>query len=172
MLSPQCIPARPVGCWGSASVEEASRVVLEEQEVMVVVEPVVEEKWWEESYIGASTPVEVHSTEAVVGHVSETMSSGLSMVLRWIRPRRRCSPGRMSRGTLRRHVSRLVGAIISLGCPLHPLLVRSGSMRPPLVEEVERFSGCLSSLVHGFESRQGWALVCGVVLLTNETYLY
>jgi len=45
---------------------------LEEQEVMVVVEPVVEEKWREECCIEASTLVEVHSTEVVAGHVSET----------------------------------------------------------------------------------------------------
>ena len=35
-------------------------------------EPVVEVEWWEESCIGASTPAEVHSTEVVAGHVSET----------------------------------------------------------------------------------------------------
>ena len=45
MLSPQYIPGRPVCCWGSGLVEQASGVVLEEQEVMVVVEMVVEEKW-------------------------------------------------------------------------------------------------------------------------------
>ena len=39
---------------------------------MVVVELVVEEKWWEEYCTRASTPIEVHSTEAVAGHVSET----------------------------------------------------------------------------------------------------
>ena len=39
---------------------------------MVVVELVVETEWWEESCIGASTPVEVHSTEVVAAHVSET----------------------------------------------------------------------------------------------------
>ena len=44
---------------------------MEEQEVMVVVELVVEAKWWEECCIGASTPVEVHSTEVVAGYVSE-----------------------------------------------------------------------------------------------------
>ena len=38
MSSPQCIPVGPVGCWGSGSVEQASGVVLEDQEVMVVVE--------------------------------------------------------------------------------------------------------------------------------------
>jgi len=45
MLSPQCKPARPVYCWGLGLVEQASRVVLEEQKVMVVVEPVVEAEW-------------------------------------------------------------------------------------------------------------------------------
>jgi hypothetical protein len=49
--------------------------------------------------------------------------------------------------------SGLVGVVISLGCPLHPLLVRSRSMWPPLVEEVEWFSGSFSPLVHGFKSR-------------------
>ena len=38
---------------------------------MVVVEPMVEVEWREESGIGASTPVEVHSTEVVARHVSE-----------------------------------------------------------------------------------------------------
>ena len=53
------------------SVEQASGVVLEEQEVMVVVEQVVEVEWQEESCIGASTPAEVNSTQAEAGHVSE-----------------------------------------------------------------------------------------------------
>ena len=39
---------------------------------MVVVEPVVEAEWWEDICIGASTPVEVHSTKVVARHVSET----------------------------------------------------------------------------------------------------
>ena len=45
MLSLQYIPVGPVCYWGLGLVEKASRVVLEEQEVMVVVEQVVEEKW-------------------------------------------------------------------------------------------------------------------------------
>jgi len=45
---------------------------LKEKEVMVVAELVVEEEWREESCIGASTSVEVHSTKVVAGHVSET----------------------------------------------------------------------------------------------------
>ena len=72
MMFPQYIPAGPVCCWGSGSVEQAFGVALEEQEVMVVVELVVEAKWREECCTRASTPVEVHSTEAVAGHVSET----------------------------------------------------------------------------------------------------
>ena len=72
MLSPQYILARLVYCWGLGSIVQASRVVLEEQEVMVVVEQVVEAKWWEESCTGASTPVEVHSTKVVAEHENET----------------------------------------------------------------------------------------------------
>ena len=70
-MFPQCIPARPVYCWGSGSVERVFEVALEEQEVMVEVELVVEAKWQEECCIGASTPTEVHSTEAVARHVND-----------------------------------------------------------------------------------------------------
>ena len=38
---------------------------------MDVVEQVVEEKWREESYIGASNPVAVHSAEVVAKHENE-----------------------------------------------------------------------------------------------------
>ena len=72
MMFPQYIPTGPICCWGSGSVEQAFGVALEEQEVMVVVEPMVEAKWQEEYLTGASTPVEVHSIEAMAGHVSET----------------------------------------------------------------------------------------------------
>ena len=71
MLSPQYIPAGPVGCWGLVLVEQAFGVVLEEQEVMVVVEQVVEEKWREESCTRASTPILVNSTEVVAEHENE-----------------------------------------------------------------------------------------------------
>ena len=71
MRSPQYIPAEPVYCWGSGSVEQASEVALEEQEVKAEVELVVEAKWQEECCIGASTPTEVHSIEAVAEHVSD-----------------------------------------------------------------------------------------------------
>jgi len=52
-------------------VEQASGVVLEEQEVMAMVEQVVEEKWWEESCTGASTSITVHSTKVVAEHENE-----------------------------------------------------------------------------------------------------
>ena len=53
------------------SVEQAFEVALEEQEVMGEVELVVEEKWQEEYCTRASTPTEVHSTEAVAGDVND-----------------------------------------------------------------------------------------------------
>jgi len=71
MMFPQCIPAGPVYCWGSSSVEQVFEVALEEQEVMVEVERVVDAKWQEECCIGASTPTEVHSTEAVAGPMTD-----------------------------------------------------------------------------------------------------
>ena len=72
MLFSKYIPAGLLGFWALGSVEQEFGVVLEEKEVMVVVELVVEEKWQEECCTGASTMVEVHSTKAVAGHVSET----------------------------------------------------------------------------------------------------
>jgi len=65
------------------------------------------------------------------------MSNWLGII--WIceGTRRRCEPGRMSRGTPRRHESGLIGVIIGLGCPLQFPLVRSRSMWPPLVHIIE-----------------------------------
>ena len=53
-------------------VGQAFGVALVEQEAMVVDEQVVEENKREECCIGASTPDDVHSIEAVVEHKSET----------------------------------------------------------------------------------------------------
>ena len=50
----------------------ACGVALVEEETMVAVEQVVEEKKWEECCTGASTPAEVHSTEVVAEHKNET----------------------------------------------------------------------------------------------------
>ena len=71
MRSPQYIHAEPVYSWGSGSVEQAFEVALEEQEVMVVAELEVEAEWREDCCIEASTPTEVHSTEAVTGCVND-----------------------------------------------------------------------------------------------------
>jgi len=65
------------------------------------------------------------------------MSSWLGIIWIYEGTRRRCEPGRMSRGTPRRHESGLIGVIIGLGCPLQFLLVRSRFMWPPLVHIVE-----------------------------------
>lgn len=78
----------------------------------------------------------------------------------------------MSRGTPRRHGSGLIRVVMSLGCPLHSLLVRSGSMWPPLVHEIEWFSGSFSPLVHRFELEQGRALIRRMVFFTEKTYFY
>jgi len=145
MLSPQYISAGPIYCWGSGSVEQASRVVLDYKEVMVVVEPVVEEKWREECCTGASTLVEVRSTEVVARHVSETNEEEVEYGMEMDKTTEEVRTRKDEQGSPRRYMSGLVGVIISLGCPLHPLLVRSGPMWSPLVEEVERFSCCLSA---------------------------
>ena len=71
MMSPQYIPVGPVCCWGLGSVEQAFEVALVEQEVMVAVEQEVEAEWREEHYTGASTPIEVYSTEVVTGHLND-----------------------------------------------------------------------------------------------------
>ena len=109
-----------------------------------MVEPVVEEKWQEERCIEASTPVEVHSTEVVAGHVSETNEEYVEYGMEMDKTTEEVRTRKDEQGAPRRYMSGLVGVIIRLGCPLHPLLVRSGSMWPPLVEEVERFSSRLN----------------------------
>jgi len=72
MMFPHYIPAVPVCYLGLGSVEQVFGVALEERGVMVVVEQVVEVKELEESCTGASTPDEVHSTEVMAEHKSET----------------------------------------------------------------------------------------------------
>ena len=76
----------------------------------------------------------------------------------------------MSRGTPRRHGSGLIGVVIGLGCPLHSLLVGYGSMWPPLLHIIERFSGSFSPLICSFDSRQGRALIRRMVFFIDETH--
>lgn len=65
MFVPNYILIGPVYYSGLGSVEQAFVVALGEQEVMVVVEQVVEEKEKEEICTEASTPDELHSIEVV-----------------------------------------------------------------------------------------------------------
>jgi len=66
MMVPHYILAKPVYFLASDLAGQASGVSLVDQEVTVVVGQVVEAKEWEESCIRASTPNEMHSTEAAV----------------------------------------------------------------------------------------------------------
>jgi len=68
MMVPHCILAEPVCC--SGSVEQAFGVALVEQEAMVAVEQVLDAKEQEESFTGASTPDEMHSTEVMAEYRS------------------------------------------------------------------------------------------------------
>jgi len=86
--------------------------------------------------------------------------------------RRRCGLGRMSRGTPIRHGSNLIGVVIGLICPLHSLLVKYGSMWPPLVHEIEWFSRSFGPLICSFNSGQGRALVHTMVSFTEKIHFY
>lgn len=67
-MVPHYILAEPVCCSSLGSAGHAFGVALVEQEAMVVVEQVVEEKELEDSCTKASTLDEMHSTEVVVEH--------------------------------------------------------------------------------------------------------
>ena len=115
---------------------------------------VVEGEEKEESCIGASTPDGMHSTEVAAEHRIEMNGWLVGMILRCEGPRRRRGTGRMSRGGPRRYGGDLVGLVVCLRCPLHPLLVWSRSMRPPLVYVIDLFSDSFGPLVYIFKSRQ------------------
>ncbi len=87
------------------------------------------------------------------------MGGWLGMILICEGLRRWRGLGRMSRETPRRYGSDLVGVVVCLGCPLHPLLVWSRYMWPLLVYIIYLFSGSFSPLVYSFKSGQGRALV-------------
>ena len=70
-MVPHYILVEPAFYLGSGSVEQVSGAALVEQEAMVAVEQVVEEREWDECCIGASTPDEVHSTKVVAKHRGE-----------------------------------------------------------------------------------------------------
>jgi len=58
----------------------------------------------------------------------------------------------MSKGAPRRYGGDLVGVVVCLRCPLHPLLVRSRSMQAPLVYVIDLFNDTCSPLVYNFSS--------------------
>ena len=127
----------------------------------------MEEKEWEESCTGASTPDEVHSTEAVAEHKSEMNEQLFEHGIEMDMTKGGCGPGRMSRGTPRRRGSGLIRVVICFGCPLHSLMVRSRPMWPPLVHEIEWFSGSFDPLVCSFKSGQGRDLIRRMVFFTD-----
>lgn len=100
------------------------------------------------------------------------MSGWLGMTLRWKGPRRRRGPEMMSRGAPRRYGSDLVGVLVCMRCPLHPLLVWSRSLRSLLVHEIEWFSGSFGPPVYSFKSRQGRALIYRMIFFTDRINLY
>lgn len=89
------------------------------------------------------------------------------MIWRCEGPRRRHGPGRMSRGAPRRYGGDLVGVVVCLRCPLHPRLVWSRSMRPPLVYVIDLFSDSSGPLVYSFKFRQGRALICRMIFFAD-----
>jgi len=104
---------------------------------MVVDEQVVEENKREECCIGPPPLMMCIPLRLWLSIRVKQMSSWLGIIWIYEGTRRRCEPGRMSRGTPRRHEGGLIRVIIGLGCPLQFLLVRSRSMWPPLVHIIE-----------------------------------
>jgi len=70
-------------------------------------------------------------------------------------------------GAPRRHGSGLIRVVVFLGCPLHSLLVRSRSMWPPFVHEIEWFSGSFGPLICSFNSGKGRALIHRMVFFID-----
>jgi len=95
------------------------------------------------------------------------MGGWLGMLFRCEGPRRKRGPGRMSRGAPRRYGGDLVGVVVCLRCPLHPLLVWSRSMQPPLVYVIDMFNDSFGPLVYNFKSGKGRALICRMIFFTD-----
>jgi len=73
----------------------------------------------------------------------------------------------MSRGAPRRHGGDLVGVVVCLRCLLHPLLVWSRSMWPPLVYVIDLSSGSFGPLLYSFKTGQGRALICRMIFFID-----
>ena len=135
----------------------------------IMVGQMVEAKEWEESFTGASAHDEVHSSETVAEHKNEMNEKlekhGIEEYMTkegvWTRKNEQRDP---------KKALKWLGVIMGLGCPLHSLLVRYGSMWPPLFQIIEWFSGSFCPLICSFNSRQGRALVRRMVFFTDETH--
>ena len=115
----------------------------------------MEAREWEESCTRASIPDEVHSTEVVAEHKIETNEQLKEPGIEEDTTKEGMWTRKDEQGGPKMHGSGLIGVVISLGCPLHPLLVWSGSMWPPLAHEIEWFSGAFNPLICSFNSVQG-----------------
>ena len=87
---------------------------------MVGIELVVEAKWREECCIRASTPVEVHSTEVVTGHESETSEMAVEFGMEMDKTMEEVRTRKDEQGTPRRHMARLVGVVVAWDDPCIP----------------------------------------------------
>jgi len=78
----------------------------------------------------------------------------------------------MRRRTPRGNACILIRVVILIWHHLYALLVWLRALGPPLVDITKLFSHTFNSLIHIFQSKQKKALICGVVLLTDQAYLY
>ena len=70
-------------------------------------------------------------------------------------------------GAPRRYGCDLVGVVVFLRCTLHPLLIWSRSMWPPLVYVIDMFSHYFGALVYSFKSGKGWVVVYRMIFFTD-----
>ena len=133
----------------------------------VVVGQVVEAKERDESCTGASTPDEVHSTEVVAEHKSETNEQMEEHGIVEDTTKEGVWTRKDEQGDPKKAWKWLDWGCNRSGCPLHSLLVRSGSMWPSLVHEIEWFSGAFGPLICSFNSGQGRALIRRMVFFTD-----
>ena len=152
IMAPHYTLVEPICCSGSDLARHAFGVALVEREVMVVVS-----KWWRQKsgkrvVLGPPTLMRCILLRLLLSIGLKWMSGWLGLILRCEGPMRRCGLGRMSKGAPRRYGGHLVGVVVCLRCPFHPLLIWPRSMRPPLVYVMEFFNDSLSPLIYIFKS--------------------
>ena len=126
----------------------------------------MEAKEQEESCTRASTPDKMHSTKVVAEHRSEMNERLVGHDIEMDRTEEVWTR-KDERGAPRRYGSDLIGVVVCLRCPLHPLLVWSRSMQPHLVYVINMFSDSFGPLVYNVKSRQGRALVCRIIFFID-----